>query len=137
MKKSLLLGGGVLGGLVAGAMLSSAVFFMARPNPATNRPQLAGQTIKTDPIRIDFDRSIDLYLSPYSGAKESPRIFRGCKILGVIGDETHAHERSSYKGHSFFQNWLCIELDDGRRAYVPSSDVEYFVDSEAQLPPRK
>jgi hypothetical protein len=92
-------------------------------------PTLAGQSVPNDSIKIDFNRVVDLYLKPYSGEANEPRVFKRCKIIGVIADDEGSHA-SSFKGYRPFENWLCVEFEDGRRAYTPKSDIEYFVDSD-------
>lgn len=47
-------------------------------------PTLAGQSVPTDSIKIDFNRNVDLYLKPYSGEANEPRVFKRCRIIGIL-----------------------------------------------------
>ena len=108
------------------ALLPKACFG-TRPHQT---PTLAGQSVPNDSIKIDFNRNVDIYLKPYSGEANEPRVFKRCRIIGVIGDEESRSSSSSFKSYGSFENWICVEFEDGRRAYTPTGDVEYFVDSD-------
>lgn len=93
-------------------------------------PEIAGQELPSEGVQIDLDRLVDVYLKPYSGSEQEPRIFRRCRILGIVG-EPHVSSSFSSKTRGYFRDWICLEFEDGRRAFTPKMDIEYFIESEA------
>ena len=127
MKKAALVGIGLVVGLFLAALPSMCTSHREPP-----RPRIAGQQVDDAQVQIDFGRLVDVYLKPYSGSEDEPRVFERCRIIGVIGEDTPERDSSSWKSYRSFEGWLCVEFEDGRRAYTPKSDVEYFVDSDPQ-----
>lgn len=140
----LLLGGSVVAGLLLWAVL--LVYFRTGGSStpvAPERPLLGGQAVPEKRFEIEFDRLYDVYCSFRAG---EPTIFRGCTILGFTGEEPRSSRGGSGFGSGFsgssgsgsassyshyFDQWLVLELADGRRAYIPPTAVEYIETAEA------
>jgi hypothetical protein len=129
MKKALL----VLAGFVVGATLATFLaflFFAYRSSRGASRvPTLAGVSLPSDAVALDFDRLIDMYCEPVTPGAE-PLVFERCRILGVVGQRPISKGSFESYRYDYFGDWICLEFEDGRRAYLPKGKVEYFIDSE-------
>ncbi len=93
-------------------------------------PTLAGQELPAKGIKINFDGLLDVYLRPCSGTNKPPRLVSRCKILGVVDEGRDSGRTSSWKGgyENHFGNWVCLQLEDGKRMFTPLSDIVYFIE---------
>ncbi len=119
--------------VIFGIIIGVCIAFI--PRGCTNKrerpePTLAGQELPAEGIKINFDGLLDVYLKPYSGSNNSPRVISHCKILGVVNGGRNSGRTSSWKGGygNHFGNWVCLQLEDGKRMFTPLSDIEYFIE---------
>ena len=61
-----------------------------------------------------------------------PSVYRDCRVLGFTDDGPEKSFSSKSAGayrHGWFQNWLALEMSDGRMAYIPGDTVRYIEES--------
>src|SRR3954468_17418576 len=113
----------LVGGLLAGFLVTISLVYGLRSQAAPRPPELGGQKVPDTVYEIRFDRQYDLFCSFY----EKPTIYRNCRILGFTGrEEGSAGSRRASGGSSFgsvsvsassfaeyFDHWLVLKLADG------------------------
>ena len=121
----------VLIGAIVGSMVTAIVVGSVLGEPRVPKaPALAGQTVATDRLAIDFSKRYDLLVRP---EERSPvETLESCMILGVTGRDKDCS--SSDYSYPCYVAWLALELPDGRKRYVPKDTVLAFEESKVQAP---
>ena len=91
--------------------------------PPERPPEIAGQEIPSQNIIIDFTKRYDVICT--SG--QDTRAYTNCRILGYTGDKIRDAEgklTSAYSGS--FGRWAVLEMQDGRRAFVPFGRITFL-----------
>lgn len=132
------------GGLLAGLLFAAFVWGLA-PRPAPGPPELAGQKVPNAVHVIRFDRKYDLYCTFF---RDEPTTYRGCKILGFtasgkeksgqasapefVGFSSPSGSGSAYASGRHFEQWLVLELADGRKCFIPPGAVRYIEEASPE-----
>ena len=102
-------------------------FFASRVT--SQAPAIAGQSVPEKAFDIDFTKRYDFIGSSESG---NHVLYRNCRILGFTkGKEGSGSSfTSSYSSYGYFDTWLVIELEDGRKAYIPPNEIRAFEETK-------
>jgi len=135
------------GTLLAGLLFVVFVWGLAQSSaPAAPRPpELAGQQVPNAVHEIRFDRTYDLYCTFF---RDEPTTYRGCKILGFtgrggqksvqasapefVGFSNPSGSGSAYGSGRYFEQWLVLELADGRKSFIPPGSVRYIEEASPE-----
>lgn len=142
----------MLTGFAAGMLIS---WFVIAPNLSPTRalPRVARATVRDSvrrslEIRSDTRYDVACTLTKdarLEGELGEVTLIRRCRILGVTGHDGYDQKRvqgpdlvssgSKVAENPFFDNWLALELPDGRLKFVRTSSVRYFEESPREAGP--
>lgn len=115
---------------------------------STPRAALAGQEVPAHRFDLAFDQKYDLHCQ-FNGQAQT---FRNSQVLGFTGRDDPAARGGAGgfapgPGSSFsssagsygvwFEHWLVIALDDGRKAFIPPHSVLYIEEADPAANPAK
>jgi hypothetical protein len=130
-RRLLIVGGILVVALVVVLVITARNRTQASRAAAARPPELVGRSVPEATFDIDFSKRYDLHCFP-AGTHEV--VLRRCKVLGStagmtqrprlpLGDEEYVLP-GVYTGR-----WLVVELQDGRKAYVPPETVRLMEES--------
>jgi hypothetical protein len=107
------------------------VAVVARTYASPQPPIIAGQAVSASVVAIDFTKRYDLHCSLLA---DKLTVYGKCKIIGFTGEAGSGSSGPSigYGGFYayYFNAWLVLEREDGRRAYLPPSSLKFMEESE-------
>ena len=106
-------------GFVAGALLITSLNRAGKKDAAPAPPAIAGAKVPAKLHTIDFTFRYDIICS-------SDRTYRNCRILGFTGEKKRNSGGYFSEYENYLEQWLVLELPDGRKAYVPPHQIFAF-----------
>ena len=111
---------GALGALLA---IGALYWFSARGTPQA--PAVAGQRVPDQRFQLDFSKRYNLVVDSNQGLRTA---YEGARILGFTWPASESAQSGGSK-YNFFDQWLAIELSDGRLAFLPPHAIRAIEES--------
>ncbi len=121
-----------IGFTILGAFAAMLLFFSMRVflwNAGDTRaPAVAGQQVPQTYFQVDFSKRYNIGIS--GTYERSARSYENAKILGYTGPKRSEDVGGMSSKYAYFDDWLVIELSDGRRAFFASRSVSYLEEAK-------
>lgn len=105
--------------LIVGAGLGAGIRSLNMRQPPVDPTNPVAKPIAAATLGIDFDKRYDIHCAHPGGGTT---VYKGCKVLGYTG-RVHKVPVDYEDFGRPFENWLAVQLEDGRHAYIQPTSV--------------